>query len=305
LGRKWRVVLGVAATALMGVVPSSAAADHRDDGPDIDRAPYVAPGTPQVGQRLDARGADWDGGWGIVVEWYWLRCNSSSTWACGFVDGARSSSYTVTQGDLGKRMRVALVVRRHDRDYEDCLRGRDGCEIAVSEPTAAVAAVPAPPPPTPPAPTPPLPLPPTPAPLAPTAPAAPAAPAAPSAPSTPAARALRMMRPAPLVRIRGWLTGSGAMISHLSVRAPRGARISVRCHGRGCPRKSLARMTTLTRLGAFERRLRAGTRLVIRVTRAGFIGKHTVIRIRRGKAPARRDLCLYRGSKGPAKCPAG
>jgi hypothetical protein len=107
------------------------------------------------------------------------------------------------------------------------------------------------------------------------------------------------------VRIRGWLTARGAMISRLTVRAPRGATIGVRCFGPGCPRESVARTTRLTRLKAFERRLRAGTRLVIRVTRPGFIGKHSVIRIRRGKAPARRDLCLYPGAKGPAKCPAG
>jgi hypothetical protein len=93
------------------------------------------------------------------------------------------------------------------------------------------------------------------------------------------------------------------MISALTVRAPRGARISVRCFGAGCPRESLARATKVTRLKAFEGRLRAGTRLVIRVTRAGFVGKHTTIRIRRGKAPARRDCCLYPGSGKPAACP--
>jgi hypothetical protein len=115
----------------------------------------------------------------------------------------------------------------------------------------------------------------------------------------------RMMRPAAVVRISGWLSGRGAMISRLTVRAPRGTTIGVRCSGPSCPRESLARTTKLARLRPFERRLRAGTRLVIRVTRDGFIGKHTVIRIRRGKAPARRDLCLFPGSEAPAKCPAG
>jgi hypothetical protein len=131
-------------------------------------------------------------------------------------------------------------------------------------------------------------------------------PAAPAPAPAPAATGqLRMMRPAPVVRIRGWLTSGGAMISRLTVRAPRGAAIAVRCIGRSCPRQSLARTTKLTRLRAFERRLRAGTRLVVRVTRPGFIGKHTVIRIRRGKAPVRRDLCLYPGAGAPVTCPAG
>jgi hypothetical protein len=107
-----------------------------------------------------------------------------------------------------------------------------------------------------------------------------------------------------VIRIRGWLTGSGARITLLTVRAPKGARISVSCSGPTCPRRASAQSAKITRLNAFEGRLRAGTRLVIRVTRPGFIGKHTSIAVRRGKAPTRRDRCLYPGKKGPAACPA-
>jgi hypothetical protein len=88
----------------------------------------------------------------------------------------------------------------------------------------------------------------------------------------------------------------------LSVRAPRGARISLRCTGDGCPRRALAVATSLTRLRAFERDLDAGTRLEIRVTRAGYVGKHTLIQIRRGKPPSRVDRCLYPGSSTPRRC---
>jgi hypothetical protein len=273
---------------ILAAMPASAMADS--DRPHITRAPSLT-GTAQVGQRLQAVGAAWTGRQPLSASYYWLRCDTEGwrDWDdCGLIDGQRSTSYVLTAADLGKYLRAAVAVTN-----------RDGFDIEVSRPTAAVAAVPVPanPPQTPTSP---------PAVAPPVAvPAPPTVPAAPQTPAASAERALRMMRPAPLVRIRGWLTTSGAMISHLSVRAPRGARVSVRCHGRGCPRKSLARMTKLTRLGAFEHRLRAGTRLVISVTRAGFIGKHTVIRIRRGKAPTRRDLCLYPGSKGPAKCPAG
>jgi hypothetical protein len=42
---------------------------------------------------------------------------------------------------------------------------------------------------------------------------------------------------------------------------------------------------------------------VISVTRPGFIGKHTLIRIRRGKPPVRVDRCLYPGTKRPTACP--
>ena len=94
-----------------------------------------------------------------------------------------------------------------------------------------------------------------------------------------------MMRPFPLVRIRGWLTSLGAMIEALTVRGPRCAD-----HLRALPRPTAARAASLararrrsTRLKAFEGFLPAGVRLEIRVTRPGFVGKHTLIRIRAGR----------------------
>ena len=41
----------------------------------------------------------------------------------------------------------------------------------------------------------------------------------------------------------------------------------------------------------------------ISVTRRGFVGKRTVIALRRGKAPTRRDLCVYRGAQKAKACP--
>jgi hypothetical protein len=92
------------------------------------------------------------------------------------------------------------------------------------------------------------------------------------------------------VRIKGVLTARGARVTLLSVRAPRGVRITVLCRGRDCPvRRYRARRHRLRR---FERDLRAGTRLEIRVTKRGYIGKRTVIMIRRRHAPLRSDRCL-------------
>jgi hypothetical protein len=113
-----------------------------------------------------------------------------------------------------------------------------------------------------------------------------------------------MMRPVPIVRIRGRLTGDGARITLLTVKAPRGARITVRCRGRSCPTRRWAQATTLTRLTRFHGTLRAGTRLVITVTKRGRIGKHTTIVIRRGAPPKRADRCLYPGSRKAVRCPA-
>jgi hypothetical protein len=114
------------------------------------------------------------------------------------------------------------------------------------------------------------------------------------------------MRPHPVVRIRGRLTRRGARITLMTVHAPRGARIAVRCRGRGCPTRTWRHRTrkALTRVSMFPRTVRAGTRLVVTVAKDGRIGKHTVIVIRRGKAPLRYDRCLVPGASRPEACPS-
>jgi hypothetical protein len=114
----------------------------------------------------------------------------------------------------------------------------------------------------------------------------------------------RMLRPYPLIRISGRLTVSGAYITRLTVRAPRGARINVACHGVGCPCRHVAMIAALRHVPAFEGALRAGTRLVVTVSKPGFIAKVTTITIRRGRPPSRSDLCLAPGAEHPAACPS-
>lgn len=111
-----------------------------------------------------------------------------------------------------------------------------------------------------------------------------------------------LLRPFPVVRIRGRLTPSGALVTLLTVTAPRGTRISLRCRGGNCPARRWALTTVLTHLTQLERRFQAGTQLEIAVTRPGMIGKYTSIVIRRGRPPLRRDGCLYPGSRGAAPC---
>jgi hypothetical protein len=128
--------------------------------------------------------------------------------------------------------------------------------------------------------------------------------AAVAAHTTPAAaERAAMLAPFPIVRIRGWLTPAGARVRVLTVRAPAGARVTVSCSGRGCPRGRWSRAASLVHLTPFEVPLRAGVRLTIAVTRPGWIGKHTVITLRKGHAPARRDRCLYPGRSRPSACP--
>ena len=54
----------------------------------------------------------------------------------------------------------------------------------------------------------------------------------------------------------------------------------------------------------FQRVLANGTKLTIRVTKPGRIGKYTEIVIRANKAPWRRDRCLVPGSSRPRRCPS-
>src|SRR5207245_7669672 len=52
---------------------------------------------------------------------------------------------------------------------------------------------------------------------------------------TPASTQLRLMTPFPVVRITGKIGRRGARIKRLTVNAPYGATVTVRCRGRGCP----------------------------------------------------------------------
>lgn len=116
----------------------------------------------------------------------------------------------------------------------------------------------------------------------------------------------RLLRPFPRIRIQGRLTRRGAMFTRITVTAPRGTQVTAECRGRGCPsrmrattgRSGVVRLTRL--LGTY----RAGTRIVIRVTRANAIGKHTTIVVRRGRPPLRSDRCLRPGATVPTRCPA-
>ena len=283
LGPTWRALIGLTAAALIwAAAPAAASAD-----PVITRAPTLY-GSAVVGSRLDAVGATWSGRPTISVNWRWLRCDTDSYWGCRLIDRAQSASYIVSSSDLGKRLRAVLWISN-----------RDGSAYVLSSPTAAVTRTAA----TPSAPLPaPVPLPvPVPVPPTTTPEVVPAPPAVVPAPQVVTATP-KLMKPAPLVRIRGWLTRRGARITLLTVRAPRAAKISVSCSGIGCPRVAPAQVADLTRLRAYEGMLRAGARLVIRVTMPGYVGKHTLIRIRRGKQPIRVDRCLYPGTKGPTEC---
>jgi hypothetical protein len=289
----------------------------------VTSAPTIT-GTAQVGARLTAVGGAYTGPAGTVMGRVWLRCStSSSTSNCKEIDNSNSTTYTLTASDKGKWIRVAMYAYKGD-DWDS----------ETSNPTAVIAAAPTPTPtPTPtktPTPTPTPVKTPTPTPVK-----TPTATPTPSAVTTPApgpsdtpppppevtpvplpppsavevkgaksAKAKpRMIRPYPTVRISGRITTTGADLALLTVKAPKGVRITLTCTGRGCPLREVAQATALWHIPQFERELRAGTKLTIRVAKQGYITKVTTITIRRGKAPARSDLCQLPGATKLTRCP--
>jgi large repetitive protein len=129
-----------------------------------------------------------------------------------------------------------------------------------------------------------------------------------------AARAANMMQPFPVVRIAGSQRSRGVIISLFTVQAPTGSRVSVRCRGRGCPARS---QSVIASVGAgkgktgvvvivfkrFERSLRVGAVLEIKVSRGGQIGKYVRFVVRRARLPSRDDKCLTPADLKPIDCP--
>jgi hypothetical protein len=113
----------------------------------------------------------------------------------------------------------------------------------------------------------------------------------------------KMIRPYPTVRISGSLTKDGADVALLTVKAPKGVRITLTCEGKTCPLREIAQATAVFHIQQFERELRAGTKLTITVTKPGYITKVTTLMIRKGKGPARTDRCQQPGETKLIACP--
>ena len=312
--RRLGALLVATAIALGVPIAPAGAADPVFTGPTIS-------GDPSVGSTLTAVATYDPATAAAVLEW--LRCDATTD-TCVTITSVPAASgapsaYPVAPADAGSRIRARITLA-------------DPSGSAISAPTAVVAPAPAPTPTPTPSPTPtPTPSPtPTPTP-SPTPTATPTPSPTPTQTSTPAptprvdataadqpvfsvqptatgvleprATTPPVLRPFPVVRIKGFLTARGAHVLLLTVRAPAGARIAVACRGSGCPKRRWSRMATLVHARPFERHeLRAGARMVVSITRRGYVGKRTVIVVRRGQAPLRRDACLFPGSRIARSC---
>ena len=137
-------------------------------------------------------------------------------------------------------------------------------------------------------------------PVPPTAPAVPAPPPISNGPGRP-----RLLSPFPVVTVGGTVTAAGTNIDLLMVRAPRGARVLVRCRGEGCPLTRVSRVVRRARmrLKAAERLMPAGVTLEVLVRRGARIGKFTRLKMRRDRRPKRKDGCVWPGTAEMAPCP--
>jgi hypothetical protein len=96
------------------------------------------------------------------------------------------------------------------------------------------------------------------------------------------------------------------LIKLLVKRAPKGARAEVRCSGPGCPfkrKKGKRRHGNVDLRKAVSRKnhFRAGQTVEVRITKSGFIGKVVRYKLKAGKLPAGRTLCLPLGKTKPRR----
>jgi hypothetical protein len=263
-------------------------------------------GQPIVGATLTAVPTPADSG--LAIQYRWRRCAPGLQAECARVH--TGPTYTVVTADVGRRLEVRAV-------YEI-----GGVVSRTTSERTAVVTDPSAPAPTPtPAPTPaptPVPTPtptPTPTPIPGPGPdpdpqprtfeqSAPqqSAPPAAALPATAfTADPLPLLRPFPVVRVKGVILRGGARITLLRVRAPSTATVVARCDG---PRCQLRRRSVGTgRISALERFVRAGTRITIRVYEPGAVGKYVQLVVRDGTAPRRRDACVVATYSRPAECP--
>lgn len=97
------------------------------------------------------------------------------------------------------------------------------------------------------------------------------------------------------------LTPNGVKLVNLRVTASRKSRVEVGCKP-SCGKRVKRGRRINFRLGG--KKLKAGSKLTIRVTRGGEIGAYFVYKIRRGRIPLQTERCLNPGSKKPRKkCP--
>ena len=137
-----------------------------------------------------------------------------------------------------------------------------------------------------------------------TEPPPPPAPPPPPTPTTPSGTPAPLLDPFPVIRVAGQITSTGARLTLVTVRAPRGSEIEAMCRGKGCRQKRLVRAATAgRRIKRLEGRYRNGARLTFRVTAPGRIGKYTRVADPPRAAPGPQRPLPVAGRHAPARLP--
>ena len=305
--RAWSAVAAGMAVALVFVLMLAGGEAGAQSSPVVN-SPGTINGSPiRVGTRLTATGGSWGGPQGTTARWEWFACpaNARSWYQC-FQRQLYQNNYTIQSGDVGRYIVLNLYAYR-GQPQNPGTSGRAE-RFSITSSTVAPAATPTP------APTPvPTPRPtvvptatrprrrprPTPPPIFEVAPTL-----VPTSGEVlqETSRKRRIIRPFPVVRMRGALTATGEDHALLGACPAQGVD-PVRCKGRSCPASSWSRAwnlrkKTLTRMGRFERSLRAGVKITVQVTRKGYVGQAHNLRDppRRRADRARIDACRPRAA---------
>ena len=115
---------GGSATATSAQTPVVASATS--DAPRHTAPPTIA-GTPREGERLVASTGTWDGAKPFTYDYQWQRCDSNGG-SCASISGANDATYTLTNADVGKTLRVVVTAKN-----------KSGTGSATSVPTAVIA----------------------------------------------------------------------------------------------------------------------------------------------------------------------
>ena len=115
------------------------------------------------------------------------------------------------------------------------------------------------------------------------------------------------MSPFPIVRTAGSFTAKRTFFTRVTVKAPVGVVVKASCIKKKskCRLRRKLKTSKTVHLRPLERGYKSGTRIRLRLTAPGVIGKYVEIRTRRGQRPLRRDLCLRPGRIRPVSCGTG
>lgn len=127
---------GVATVAVSAFTLFAGAGIAANQAKPVNSSPPTVTGTPQQGKPLTADRGDWSNS-PTDYEYRWLRCNTSGG-NCSPINGARSTTYTLTSADVGRTLRVRVSAIN-----------ADGRTNATSVPTAVIQKAEAPTPPAP------------------------------------------------------------------------------------------------------------------------------------------------------------